>query len=63
MSRDFATLLNQGYGLVTDSGWCATNLKVGPAEREEMHRCEMIDAMYDFERRKEKMNRNFKGYE
>ena len=63
MSRDYATVMNQGYSLVTDSGWYGTNLKMGPAEREEMHRCEMIDATCDFKRRKEKSNRNFKGYE
>ncbi len=63
MSRDFDVVRNQGYSLVTDVGWCGTNLRMGPAEREEMHRAEMIDAVCDFERRKEKKNRNFKGYE
>lgn len=56
-------VLNQGYSLVADVGWCNADSRMGPAEREEMHRCEMIDATYEIERRKEKKNRNFKGYE
>ena len=63
MSRDFDVVKNQGYSLVSDVGWYGTNMRMGPAEREELHRAEMIDAMCELERRKEKRNRNFKGYE
>ena len=63
MSRDFEVVKNQGYSLVSDVGWYGTNYRMGPAEREELHRCEMIDALCDFNRRREKKNQNFKGYE
>lgn len=49
-----AEMLNQGYSLATDSGWCGTNLSMGPAEREEMFRCEMIDVICSERSKREK---------
>ena len=45
---------NQGYHLESDVGFVDTNLKCGPVEREELFRCEMIEADYEENQRREK---------
>ena len=47
-------MMNQGYSLATDSGWCGTSLSMGPAEREELYRCEMIDLVCSERLKREK---------
>ena len=53
-----ATVLNQSYSLDVTPGWLgAVGGKMGPAEREEMYRAELIDAVYDERLKREKRNR------
>lgn len=52
-TMNYAILMNQGYSLVSDSGWNGS-LKAGPAEREEIYRAEMIDAVVDERLKREK---------
>lgn len=52
-SMNYAILMNQGYSLVTDSGWNG-DPKMGPAEREENYRASIIDAVIDERLKREK---------
>lgn len=42
-NKNYATLMNQGYHLESDVGYYNGSLKIGPNEREEMYRAEMIE--------------------
>lgn len=60
MSDEVKVLENQGYHLVTDPGYYVSGRRMGPAERQEEFRAQMIDAQCDERRKIER--RNFKGY-
>lgn len=56
MNGIFEGLMNQSYHLDSESGYSNYNSKMGPAEREEMYRCEMIDVRCEQQERLERKN-------
>ena len=60
-TMNYAILMNQGYSLVTDSGWNG-DLKMGPAEREENYRASMIDAVIDERLKRERKRKDDEMY-
>jgi len=61
MSDDLMDVLEQnGLHLETDVGYYICGQRLGPEEREEVFRAEMIDAMVAERQKMER--RNFKGY-
>lgn len=55
----YGTIGNQGYHV--EDTYPKTDMKVGKAELEEIHRADMIDAACYVRQHRER--RNFKGYE
>lgn len=61
-TRDIEKILNrQGFHVETDVGYYNSNRRMGPDERMEEYRAEMIEARIAERQRYER--RNFKGYE
>ena len=53
-----AAMLNQGYSLDVTPGWLgAIGANMGPDERMEMYRAEMVDAICDERLKRERKNR------
>lgn len=58
VSEVAVTMMNQGYHYDVNPGWLgAIGTKYGVAEREELYRAEMIDAIVDERLKREKKKR------
>ena len=57
--KQVLTMLNQGYSLDVTPGWLgAIAGKSGPAEREEVYRAELIDAICDERMKRERRRKD-----